>query len=190
MDSNIKKQLLRTWHHRAARASLGHYAQAEVSQKNNSYLTAFNLLSGIFVLYLVNTKSFDPNLLILSFCSLTVVLTTALQYVLKLEERSYDHKAAGNEFSAIKRKIELLFASEHVSESCLTEVVSDYNHTAKNHHIVRRSTWMRIEKQFIENAKEDRKLLSFAYEPDQSSELSNTVTPKKTSPREPKIFIE
>jgi len=49
---------------------------------------------------------------------------------------------------------------------------------------------MRIEKQFIENAKEDRKLLSFAYEPDQSSELSNTVTPKKTSPREPKIFIE
>lgn len=160
MENETKKELLLTWHDRSTRANLAHYFQSEECRRVNTALTIFNLLAAISVLFIANNSNFEQSSSLLSFASLAVVLSTALQYVLKLEERSYDHKTAGNEFTAIKRKIEVTLANDAIEESHLREIESDHNHVAKNHHLVRHATWRKIGSRYEQANRENAALFS------------------------------
>lgn len=160
-DQNAKRELLLAWHERATRANLAHYFQAEECAKINNILTIFNLLAAISVLYLVNNRHLNETAttesVFLSLASLAVVLSTALHYVLKLEERSQDHKLAGYEFTAIKRRIEKLLVRGNLTDDDITSIETEHNHTTKNHGLVRQAQWIKIKKRLSEATEENRK---------------------------------
>jgi len=147
MNDDIKITLLNTWHTRATRASLAHYFQAESCARVHFWLSIFNLLAAISVLYLANSTTTSGYV---SIAGLLVVLSTAAHYVLKFDEKAHDHKSAGNEFTWIKRKIEVKLTKGEVSESDLQDIKRDYDHTSRNHSMVMRSTWKKISRRVDE----------------------------------------
>ena len=163
-NEEAKRELLLNWQNRAIRASLAHYFQAQEYRTWHSLLTAFNLLSSISVLFLVNNKVFineplTPGDIWLSVAGLAVVLSTTLQYVFKLDEKIFNHKVAGNEFTAIKRKIEIMLTNKDINDNDLKRIETDHNHTSKNHHLVRKSIWGKISDREAEALEESSKFL-------------------------------
>lgn len=144
MNDDIKLTLLYTWHSRATRASLAHYFQAESCARVHFWLSIFNLLAAISVLYLANAATASGDVNYVSIAGLFVVLSTAAHYVLKFDEKSHDHKSAGNEFTWIKRKIEVKLSNGGVTEGDLEDIKRDYDHTSRNHAMVMRNTWKKI----------------------------------------------
>lgn len=148
-EEEAKRELLLGWQNRAIRASLAHYFQAQEYRTWHTVLTAFNILSSISVLFLVNNRIFTegtqgPFEVWLSVAGLAVVLSTTLQYVFRFDEKIFDHKVAGNEFTSIKRKVEILLARSEINEKDLQEIESLHNHTSKNHLLVRKAIWGEI----------------------------------------------
>lgn len=153
-----------TWRNRAIRANLGHYKASSFYRVWSATFTCFNLLSGIAVLFLANNKlvgdffrnseSIFPDL-ITSIASLFVVLATALQYVLKLEQKTEDHKNAGNDFTNIKRIIEQFLVENHFDEINIKEISIMHAHTSKNYPLVPNFLWTKVERRVRESAGED-----------------------------------
>lgn len=77
----------------------------------------------------------------LSIAGLAVVLSTTLQYVLRFEDKINDHKLAGNEFTEIKRKIEILLLGNEITEDCINRIAIEHSHVSKNHRLVRNPIW-------------------------------------------------
>lgn len=161
--------LLLNWRRRAIRASNGHYRSSNACRLWGNLLTCFNIGSAIAVLFFSNNKFFgnsgssiDQPLYFLgnsdlytSIASLLVVLTTALQYVLKLEIKSKDAKSAGNDFTNIKREIELLLADGDVPMSKAQSIQISHTHSSRNHELVPRKIWIsasdQTQKAFLED---------------------------------------
>lgn len=159
MNSISKKEMLIAWQERAIRANLAHYLQAEECSKFNSILTIFNLLAAISVLFLANNiplSEFENSQLLLSISSLLVVLSTALHYVLKLDHKIHDHKTAGNKFTEIKRKIEIILSNSEIDEVDISSIERLHNQASQNHSLVRAKIWTklnpRLEQAKIESA--------------------------------------
>ncbi len=147
MCNETKKEMLIAWQERATRANLAHYLQAEGCSRTNSVLTIFNLLSAISVLFLANNTSLNGVQGIniwLSIASLLVVLTTALHYVLKLDQKIYDHKTAGNKFTEIKRKIEIILSKPKIEDSDILEIERLHNQASQNHGLVAARIWSKL----------------------------------------------
>lgn len=157
VNNNSKKELLIAWQERAIRANLAHYLQAEECSLANSILTIFNLLSAISVLFLVNNialKDIPNSQLWLPIASLLVVLSTALHYVLKLDQKIYDHKTAGNKFTEIKRKIEIILCKSIIDEADIINIERLHNQASQNHGLVRARIWNKINPR-LEQAKDE-----------------------------------
>lgn len=162
--------LLLNWRRRAIRASNGHYRSSNNCRYWSNLLTCFNIGSAIAVLFFSNNKFFanggttsDQTLnflgnsdLYTAIASLLVVLTTALQYVLKLEIKTKDAKSAGNDFTNIKREIELLLSDLEVPMTNALSIQIAHTHASKNHELVPRKTWVSASKQTQEAFKEDK----------------------------------
>ena len=147
--------LLLNWRRRAIRASNAHYRSSNNCRHWSNLLTCFNIGSAIAVLFFSNNKffgngdgDFDQQLIFLgnsdlytAIASLLVVLTTALQYVLKLEMKSKDAKSAGNDFTNIKREIELLLADESVPIMNAQSIQISHTHASRNHDLVPAKSW-------------------------------------------------
>ncbi len=163
-SEEAKRELLLSWQNRAVRASLAHYFQAHQYRTWHEILTTFNLLSSISVLFLANNSLISsggsPNQIWLSIAGLAVVLTTTLQYVLKLDEKIFDHKLAGNEFTKIKRDIEVFLCGAEINDSDIKEIKSDHGHTSKNHLLVRQPIWDKISKREAEAMEENKSFLN------------------------------
>lgn len=190
MESESKTELLLVWHTRATRASLVHYAQAEKCLTVNTILTVFNLLAAISVLFLVSRATYGSGSLYLSLAGLAVVLSTAFQYVLKLEERCYDHKAGGNEFASIKRKIELYLTLKKIADSDLFEIDSDYTHTAKNHSIVRKKVWATVSKRLEHSTAENCDFFQALKEKRKAQNAHSAAASKSKDGSNVKIMID
>ena len=161
--------LLLNWRRRAIRASNGHYRSSNNCRHWSNLLTCFNIGSAIAVLFFSNNKFFgnegsalDHPLnflgssdLYTSIASLMVVLTTALQYVLKLEIKTKDAKSAGNDFTNIKREIELLLSDGEVPMTKAQSIQISHTHASRNHELVPRKIWLaasqQTEKAFLED---------------------------------------
>jgi hypothetical protein len=161
--------LLLNWRRRAIRASNGHYRSSNSCRHWSNLLTCFNIGSAIAVLFFSNNKFFgnggnvpDQPLnflgnsdLYTAIASLLVVLTTALQYVLKLEIKSKDAKSAGNDFTNIKREIELLLSDETISFEKAQSIQISHTHASRNHELVPSKIWLasteQTEKAFLED---------------------------------------
>ena len=71
-----------------------------------------------------------------------MVLSTALQYILRLDEKSKDAKRAGNDFTELKRRIEaVLVNGTDINESTISEIELLHTHTSRYHAIVPRRIW-------------------------------------------------
>lgn len=165
-----KKKLLISWQDRATRASIAHYFQAQSYSDCNTYLTIFNLVSAISILFLANNKLFEfesslGSSIMISIASLAVVLSSTLQYVLRLGDKARDHKLAGNEFTAIKRKIEILmvdeeiFYDEKIFNDCINRIADEHNHVSKHHNLVRKKIWEKIKQRHSEAIEENQGLI-------------------------------
>lgn len=161
--------LMLNWRRRAIRASNGHYRSSNNCRLWSNLLTCFNIGSAIAVLFFSNNKFFgnggssvDQPLNFLgnsdiytAVASLMVVLTTALQYVLKLEVKTKDAKSAGNDFTNIKREIELLLADGDIPMSKAQSIQISHTHASRNHELVPRRIWIaaseQTEKAFMED---------------------------------------
>ena len=161
--------LLLNWRRRAIRASAGHYQASNHCRLWSNLLTCFNIGSAIAVLFFSNNKFFEngtlpvegpPSLLgnsdlYTAIASLLVVLTTALQYVLKLEMKSKDSKSAGNDFTNIKREIELLLSDSEVALEKAISIQISHTHASRNHELVPKKIWIassgQTERAFLED---------------------------------------
>lgn len=153
-DKSNYAELLLTWRSRAIRANLGHYRASSFYRFLSTSFTCFNLVSAIAVLFLANNKlvilffngenSIAPDL-ITAVASLFVVLTTALQYVLKLEQKTDAHKNAGNDFTSIKRRIEIFLVDGRLNDTNIEEISLMHTHIAKSYPLVPSFLWRKIE---------------------------------------------
>ncbi len=84
------------------------------------------------------------------------MLTTSLQYALRLDEKVFDHRTAGNEFTAIKRNIEIVLSRREISKKGIKEIRTDHDHTSKNHSLVRKQIWDNIKEREKRAMEEDR----------------------------------
>lgn len=163
VESNTKLQsqvlLLLNWRCRAIRASHGQYLAADLLARNGTILTCINILTAIAVLFLTNNRFFAlasdttsvngdwswlSNEGLAALAGLFVVLSTALQYILRLDEKSKDSKRAGNDFTELKRRIEtLLVNGTDINASTIAELELLHTHTSRYHAIVPRKIWRR-----------------------------------------------
>lgn len=139
-------------------------------------MTCFNIISAIAVLFFSNNRFFgnggqaDETIGLLgnsdlytAIAGLLVVLTTALQYVLKLETKTKDAKSAGNDFTNIKREIELLLSENLISLEKARSIQISHTHASRNHELVPRRIWQAASEQtetaFLEDAAFEQSVL-------------------------------
>jgi hypothetical protein len=146
-DHNTRKQLLTAWKDRAFYAATAHYRASEKYEFRNKLLTLINIISAITVLFAANNKLLATNSsfaqLVLAVASLFTVLSTAVQYLLRYEERAMQHKLAANEFSNLKRKIERYLSINDISNSLIHNLNRDYNFISKHYPLVSQYMWKR-----------------------------------------------
>ena len=160
-EKDVKLQcqvsLLLNWRRRSIRASHGQYLAAGVLAKYGTVLTCINIVTAIAVLFLTNNRFFAlstakeninsdwswfSNDGLAALAGLFVVLSTALQYILRLDEKSKDAKRAGNDFTELKRKIEtVLVNGTDINASTIGEIELLHTHTSRYHAIVPRRIW-------------------------------------------------
>jgi hypothetical protein len=143
-DSLARKRLLAEWQVRAYNAATAHYRASETYEFRNKALTIVNIISAITVLFAVNNKLIASNSnfteeIILAVASLFTVLSTAVQFLLRYEERSIQHKLAANEFSNLKRKIERYVSMNEISNMLIHNLNRDYNFISKHYPLVSQS---------------------------------------------------
>ena len=160
IDERRKAQalMLLCWRRRAIRASHGQYWAASFLGRCAIGFTSLNIVTAIAVLFFTNNKLFESTVApastvaveisekwqisdIAAFAGMLVVLTTALQYVLRLDEKSKDSKRAGNDFTNIKRSIENMLSSDNITEAKVAEIEALNSHISRNHFIVPRKIW-------------------------------------------------
>ncbi|WP_299632354.1 hypothetical protein [uncultured Roseobacter sp.] len=168
--------LMLNWRRRAIRASNGHYRASNSCRQWSNFMTCFNIISAIAVLFFSNNRFFgnggqaDETIGLLgnsdlytAIAGLLVVLTTALQYVLKLETKTKDAKSAGNDFTNIKREIELLLSESSISLEKARSIQISHTHASRNHELVPRRIWQAASEQtataFLEDAAFEQSVL-------------------------------
>lgn len=132
-------------------------------------MTCFNIVSAIAVLFFSNNRFFangfqlenssiflGPSDLYTAIASLFVVLTTALQYVLKFEAKAKDAKSAGTDFTSIKREIELLLSDYEVHLEKARSIQISHTHASRNHELVPRRIWRAASEQTAAAFLEDK----------------------------------
>lgn len=163
IDLRNRANLLLIWRNRAIRANLGHYRASSFYRLWSAVFTCFNLVSAIAVLFFANNRiivqyfheaQVFPDA-ITAVASLFVVLTTALQYVLKLDQKAKDHKNAGNDFTSIKRSVEQFLVEGTLDEARIKEIAIMHAHTSKNYLLVPNFLWKRIEARVRNSISED-----------------------------------
>jgi hypothetical protein len=145
-DPLVRKRLLAEWKDRAFYAALAHYSSSESYELRNKILTITNMISAICVLFAANNKLITGNAsfvddVVVAVASLFTVLSTAVQFLLRYEERSTQHKLAANEFSNLKRKIERYLSINEISNSLIHNINRDYNFISKNYPLVSHYIW-------------------------------------------------
>jgi len=169
-DLESRVILLMNWRRRAIRASNGHYLSSSYCRFWSNILILFNIISAIAVLFFSNNKFFNSigstegtfsgifqnSDILTAIAGLFVVLTTAIQYVLKLEIKSRDAKSAGNDFTNIKRNIEIILTGGDISTDSIQSIQISHTHTSRNHELVPKRLWSRSERKTQAAFAEDR----------------------------------
>lgn len=154
---NSKAAIMLMWRARLARTADSHYRASDTFLKRDKFLTIFNVVSAIAVLFFANSEAavkilvdffldrkesgIDYSKLVVSFAGLLTVISSALQYVSENKELSYRHKNAANEFSNLKRKIERYIVSDFVEDHKLHGINREYTAIGKGCPAVSRRIW-------------------------------------------------
>ena len=165
VNSKIRSQvlLLLTWRCRSIRASHGQYRAAGILSTYGIILTCINIVTAIAVLFLTNNRFFaiasstgtgentDWSWFssdgLTALAGLFVVLTTALQYILRLDEKSKDAKRAGNDFTEVKRRIEVMLVNgTEITATAINEIQTLHTHTSRYHSLVPKGIWRQAHK--------------------------------------------
>ena len=150
-SSNLaKRELVKLWQNRMWRASLAHYVASDKYRRWHAALTIFNMVAAISVLFLSNNELVrngisSTNLswsdYLLPLASLLTVLSSAVHYLVRFQERAEQHKQAGNTFSSLKRSIEKELTKPCCTDEYLDEIALLYDATAKRFPHVPRGVW-------------------------------------------------
>jgi hypothetical protein len=147
-----KMQLLRIWHSRLILTSTAHYRVSETYERQGRIYTKLNIIFAIAVLFFANSRLLDTFILdahagfIISIAGLGTMLTAALQYINRYEERAAQHKLAGSEYSILKRQIERCLANGISSDELEERLKLDYDLLAKHCPLVEHKFWKGVVK--------------------------------------------
>jgi|GEM_PF-4768739 len=169
---NSKAAILLMWRARLARTADSHYRASDILQKKDKFLTIFNVVSAISVLFFANSETAvdfivelfvengnDTNnsKLVVSLAGLLTVISSALQYVSENKELSYRHKNAANEFSNLKRKIERYIVSNELNTFHLHGINREYSAIGKGCPAVPRKIWFSGRTKSVKIVEEDER---------------------------------
>lgn len=149
-SGSAKCELVKLWQNRMWRASLAHYVAADKYRRWHAGLTLFNMVAAISVLFLSNNELIRNGLTsvqlswsdyLLPIASLLTVLSSAVHYLVRFQERAEQHKQAGNEFSSLKRSIEKELTNTELTKSYVDEIAKQYDAAALRFPHVPRHTW-------------------------------------------------
>ena len=126
------------------------------------------MLFAIAVLFFANSTLLEADYfhalsakLIIGIAGLGTVLTAALQYINRFEERAAQHKLAGSEFSNLKRRIERYLAIEAVDDQIIHTISRETNYLAKNCPLVERTFWNAIKETVLKHKSTEASLFQF-----------------------------
>src|SRR5271167_1710707 len=120
-----RTEWLRLCHERLWINLLAHYRLSEKYERRGRFYTKLNILFAISVLFFSNSKILDSLTggnhygVVISVAGLGTVLTAALQYINRYEERAALHKLAGSEYSILRREGEILLSEPSVSDDAV-----------------------------------------------------------------------
>jgi hypothetical protein len=118
----------------------------------NIRTTGPHIIFAIAVLFFANSRLLDTFILdahagfIISIAGLGTMLTAALQYINRYEERAAQHKLAGSEYSILKRQIERCLANGISSDELEERLKLDYDLLAKHCPLVEHKFWKGVVK--------------------------------------------
>jgi hypothetical protein len=124
-------------------------------QKNTSVegvYTKLNILFAIAVLFFANSKILESltggnhYTVVISIAGLGTVLTAALQYINRYEERAALHKLAGSEYSALRREVETLLSEPSISDDAINRIRISCDFLAKHGPVVEAHLWRKVGK--------------------------------------------
>lgn len=145
-------QVFRMWNKRLLRSAAAHYMAAERHEFREMLLSLFNIIAAITVLFFSAAKDIleklsnilgidlDP---IVPVLSLVVVSLSATQYIQQNAAKAAMHKAAGNEFSNLRRKLERYWTKESVHSEALHAFNRTYNQIVKSTPLVPKALWVK-----------------------------------------------
>ena len=155
-DTNLSKcELVKLWQNRMWRASFAHYVASDKYRRWHAALTIFNMVSAISVLFLSNNEVIRAGLTsnefawtdyLLPAASLLTVLSSAIHYLVRFQERAEQHKHAGNEFSSLKRAVEKELTNEVITDEYITWLSNRYDAAALRYPHVPRPIWQSMMK--------------------------------------------
>jgi hypothetical protein len=116
---------------------------------NNKFFNGDSAVAGISEPLLANADFYT------AIAGLLVVLTTALQYVLRFDEKSQQSKRAGNDFTGVKRRIELALLDDDLKEDKFSEIQLSHSHCSRNYGLVPKRIWTKAEIQSRKAFQED-----------------------------------
>lgn len=184
-DKKARVALFMAWKLRLFYTASAHYRAAERYESSGRKLTVVNMLAAIAVLFLSNNHGLLDGMLgglgspgkLVAIAGLITVLTSAFQYVMRFEERSSSHRAAGGEFSNIRRKIERYLTVDQIDNDLIHTINRDYNFVTKSAPIVSQGIWRKAQGNKDEIAYWDRQF------------EQNIVTPLGLLPRDIEVPI-
>lgn len=157
-SASARFELAKLWHERLRRTSWVHYLVSDKYKWLHSTLTIFNIVSAISVLFFANNSIFQygisyfdqinkntPNIswayYLLALASLFTVLSSAVHYLMRYQERAEQHRQAGNEFAILKRSIEIELTSDEISREFILKTSQKYDDCAHRFPHVPRGFW-------------------------------------------------
>ncbi|AXT26608.1 SLATT domain-containing protein [Ruegeria sp. AD91A] len=145
-----KIELVKLWQNRMWRASLAHYVASDKYRRWHAALTIFNMVAAISVLFLSNNELIRNGIdtadlawsdYLLPIASLLTVLSSAVHYLVRFQERAEQHKQGGNEFSSLKRSIEKELTNKEITKGYIEEISMRYDAAAQRYPHVPRGIW-------------------------------------------------
>jgi hypothetical protein len=159
-QKRIITKLFRMWSKRLLRSAAAHYMAAEKYESRDLFLTQFNIIAAISVLFFSSNQivaqrifefiyssfstdnlDYESYQMVVPFLSLLVVLSSAIQYIMQYSRRAYEHKQAGNEFSNLRRKIERYWSKGSIHIEAVHSLNRSYNSAVRNPPLIPKSIW-------------------------------------------------
>ena len=159
-------KILLEWKFRLNKAQIGHYISTERYLRGHYILGVPLVAASAFVsaaLFLDLNQASQLLKSMVIILSLSTTTLASLQTFLRFGEKSELHRAKAARYGAVRRRVELFLAQDHVAaetQSFLLEVQAEWNHIAADAPVTARSIRVEVSKMLRAEMKEHQDLTS------------------------------